>query len=174
MHIPGMPEKFEDLCEIIVKLGFVDATVEKTTELLWQSMEDHGYTHDWDDPDQEMRSTERWFERARELNMKGHWDVIALLVDWSIMTGRMDQYHNSRDYKEYCRNCLPKKISVALVIDDGEVTDTKLHPPEYRYLQGGKIFIVNRATSGNSGAVNYYTLSLEEFITYGEAVHPRE
>lgn len=172
MQIPGMPEKFEDLCEVIVKLGFVDATVEKTTELLWQSVKDHGYTHDWDDPDQEMISTELWFERARELKMKGHWDVIALLVDWSIMTGRMDKYHRDYDYKEHCRDRLPKKISVTLAIDDDEVTETKLHPPVYRYLQGGKIFIINSATSGNGGGINYHTMSLEEFVVYGQKVHP--
>lgn len=166
MQIPGMPEKFEDLCAVIVKLGFVDASVEKTTELLWKSVEDHGFSHNWDDPEQEMRSTELWFERSRELGMKD-WDVIAMLVDWSIMTGRMDKYHNSPEYKDHCRHRLPSAIRVALQVDGDDVTETTLHPPVYRYLQGGKIFIINNATCGNGGGISYRTMSLEEFVKYG-------
>lgn len=171
MQIKGMPEKFEDLCELIVKLGFVDATVEKTTELLWQSVEDHGYTHRWDDPDQEMVSTDRWFARAEELKMVFNSDVIALLVDWSIMTGRMSQYHDDINYQQHCRNWLASQIGVKLKLDDEGVTETTLHPPVYRYLQGGKIFVVNTATSGNGGGINYYTMSLEEFVNDGQKVH---
>lgn len=172
MQIPGMPEKFEDLCEIIVKLGFVDATVEKTTELLWASVEDHGYTSKWDDPEHELDATDRWFATTRELKVSAYTDVIAMLVDWSIMTGRMDKYHNDFDYKNYCRDQLPKFIRVSLQVDDENVTETKLHPPVYRYLQGGKIFIINSATSGNGGGINYHTVSLEEFVNYGQKVHP--
>lgn len=166
MQIPGMPTSFEELCSIIVKLGLVDASVEKTTELLWQSVEDHGYTHRWDDPDQEMTSTERWFSRAEELKMTFHGDVVAMLVDWSIMTGRMAQCHNDIDYQQHCRNWLASQISVKLQLDDEGVTETTLHPPTYRYLQGGKIFVINAATSGNGGGINYYTLSLEEYVKY--------
>lgn len=171
MQIPGMPEKFEDLCEVIINLGFIKENVTKTAELLGISAEDHGFTHRWDDPDQELCSTDRWFNHVEQLGIEYTGDVIAMLVDWSIMTGRMDAYTHAEDYKQHCRNWLASKICVALELDDEGVTETTLHPPVYRYLQGGKIFVINAATSGNGGGVNYYTMSLEEFVTYGQKVH---